>query len=478
MLRHTRREFLRRAALLAALPFYPEPPVTRRPNILVILSDDQPFYTQEYMPKTNAWLKPGIEFFRAYVASPLCSPSRASIHTGLYPHNVGVTQNAGAAPLFNKRDMHLRTFGNILASEAGYECGYFGKWMNNYENIPAFEAPGYKSRRGGAVTWAATLGNRNPVRANVDGVVKKTNQPRHYETRWFGQLARSFIQANEAEQAKSADAPPWLCFASIKAPHSPYDPSPGNAGTLAGLQLPGRANFRHADPNKPDWVRAQPDDHTDSELRTVYQGKREEMLDLDTAIDLLCATVNFETTYVFFLTDNGFHLGEHGLYAKGGPYEEGSRTPFLVRGPAVAENATSGLLVSALDIAPTVLEIAGLDPGPEGSNMDGRSLLGPMVGAENVGWRERLLVEMPDGLIGGTPPWHAIRTDDRLYAEYRSGERELYDMDPESPTYDPYQTRTLHADPDRVGEVADLSQKLAPLNGASGTALRDAEAAT
>lgn len=454
-----RREFLRLATLGVAAPLLPGAAPVTRPNILLILSDDMPYYTMQYMPKTLSWLSPGIEFTNAYITSPVCSPSRATIHTGRFSHNHGVTLNVNAAKRFNERGHHLKTFGNILATEAGYECAMFGKHMNGYESIPAFELPGYKSRRGGLTTWAATLGNRDPVAANVDGTIRKTNQRRHYETRWFGQLARSFTQ-NAAE--------PWLCFASIKAPHSPYDPSPANKGTLNGLGLPGRENFDHDDPNKPAWVRSSPPINAAARahLRAVYQGKREELMDLDDAVDALLASVDFSDTYVFFLSDNGYFLGEHGLSSKGAAYEESSRTPLFVRGPAVAENAKSGLLAANVDIAPTVLEIAGLDPAEHG--MDGRSLMGPMVGAADLEWRDSLLLEIPTPLSAGIPPWRALRTDTRLYVQSETGERELYRMD-----VDPYQkTNVAHEEP---ADEAHLSGRLEGMRDAGGDAMRTAE---
>ena len=456
-----RREFLRLSSLglASALLNGGAAPVSR-PNILIILSDDMPYWTMQYMSKTLAWLRPGLEFTRAYITSPVCSPSRASIHTGLFVHNHGVALNKNAAPRFNKLGHHARTFGNIVAAEAGYECGYFGKWMNAYEEIPAFEAPGYKSGRGGLTTWAATLGNRNPVRANVDGTVKKTNTARHYETRWFGQLAQGFI-----EKAQE----PWLCFASVKAPHVPYDPSPANKGALNGLQLPGRENFNHLDPGKPRWVRDEPEigPQAASQLRTAYQGMREELMDLDDAIDLLCQSVDFSDTYVFFMTDNGHFLGEHRLYSKGAAYEESTRTPLFVRGPAVVENATSNLLAANVDIAPTVLEIAGLDPAEYA--MDGRSLLGPMVGASEPGWRTSLMLEIPERLSVGIPPWRAIRDDATLYVENDNGERELYRMDT-----DPYQKNNV-AHEAQEAELLEMSQRLDTMREAEGEAMRAAE---
>src|SRR3712207_3248660 len=139
-----KREITRRQLLgLAAAPLVAlagaregKASLERRPNVLLILSDDQPYYTLQYMPKTLSWLSPGMEFVRAYVTSPVCSPSRASIHTGLYAHNHRTFINEGAAVVFNREGNGRRSIGHLL-SEVGYECGFFGKWMNGYDDIPA-----------------------------------------------------------------------------------------------------------------------------------------------------------------------------------------------------------------------------------------------------------------------------------------------------------------------------------------------------
>jgi len=429
-----------------------------RPNILLILSDDQPFYTMDYMSKALAHLSLGLEFTTSYVGSPLCSPSRASIHTGLYPHNHGVKENKGAAKRFRSLRLQDISLGALLQRQ-GYRCGYLGKVLNGYDETAAWEMPGYDE-------WTAVLTNRSPVRANLNGRVKKTTTARKNETSWLATRARGFIE----------DAlEPWFCFASVKAPHSPYDPSDAHKNDFPDLTLPGRENFNHLDENKPKEVRELSglNESEQSTLQSIYRGKMRELMDLDDAIDSLCSVVDFETTYVFFLTDNGFMLGEHRIHAKGVPYEEATRTPLFVRGPGMRESATTDLLASAVDIAPTIAELAGLDPGPDGLDMDGRSLVGPMFepAEDNLTWRDSLLLEMPSSKEFGKG-WSAIRSSasDSLYVEHDTGERELYDMQE-----DPYQLSNVAAEADSA-VISEMSMKLHPMREAGGESLRAAEA--
>lgn len=445
--------------------------MSERPNILILLSDDQPYWFQQYMTKTNAVLSQGMTFENACCSSPLCAPSRASIQTGMNSTRTKIKVNKNAATRFIRDGWRPDNIGAILARDAGYKCGYFGKWMNAYEEIPAFEGDGYHGWNKNITTWAVTLGNRNPVKANINGSIRKTNVARHYETQWFGNRARAFIEsATELGE-------PWLCFASANAPHYPYDPSPAYKDTLSGLGLPDRPNIDAHDPNKPDYISSLPPltNTQKAGLGDTYQGKREELLDLDDAVDNILSVVDFENTYVFYLTDNGFLLGEHriarGSSAKGEPYEESLRTPLMVRGPAVVESSTTSRLAANIDIAPTILELAGIEAGPDGYDMDGRSLLPLLVGASEPEWRDGLLVELVASEAGNTG-WSGLRYEDRIYVERQSGFREYYDL-----AADPYQLTNLAPSTDPVA-LYEMGSRLSRLKQASGEDLRSAEVAT
>ena len=138
--------------------------------------------------------------------------------------------------------------------------------------------------------------------------------------------------------------------------------------------------------DKPPWLRRLPPQDRDR-MRRVYEGKLEELQDLDDQIgrvlDVLWRTGQLARTWIFFVSDNGYLLGEHRLVHKEQPYEESAGIPFVVRGPGV-RRGVRGALVSQVDLMPTTLDIAGLDPDAV-RDLDGRSMrqpadLGRLVG--------------------------------------------------------------------------------------------------
>jgi arylsulfatase A-like enzyme len=196
-------------------------------------------------------------------------------------------------------------------------------------------------------------------------------------------------------------------------------------------------------------------------MRTAYEGKHEELQDVDDQVDSVLTTLAthrmLANTWIFFVTDNGYLLGEHRLIKKGLPYEECVGTPFVVRGPGVPRGSVSRRLVSSLDLMPTTLEIAGQDPDA-GRELDGRSSVGPLTTGDWSGWRRRLLTEHPD------ESWAHLREGDKVLVDhYGAGEQEYYDL-----RADPHQLRSLHA----TTNTGAMTARLTALRTASGTALR------
>jgi arylsulfatase A-like enzyme len=222
--------------------------------------------------------------------------------------------------------------------------------------------------------------------------------------------------------------------------------------------------------DKPQWVQAEKP-YTDSERQRyteAYRGKLRGLQEVDDMVrrlvDALAQTNQLENTFIFFLTDNGYLLGEHGLHKKNVPYEEASRTPFIVRGPNLPSGLESSVMVSHTDLPPTLLDLAGA----YWADLDGRSLV-PVFsagGERPAGWRAEVLVE---DLGRG---WNMLRTHRWAYVEWDDGEKELYDMNT-----DRYQLRSVHAEPDKAFLVARLSARLDTLKGCSGDSCRTADTA-
>ena len=174
-------------------------------------------------------------------------------------------------------------------------------------------------------------------------------------------------------------------------------------------------------------------------MRRVLEGKLEELQDLDDQIGRLLAvlrkTGQLKRTWVFLVSDNGYLLGEHRLFHKEQPYEESSGVPYVVRGPGV-EPGTRSALVSQVDLMPTTLDIAGLDPDA-GRDLSGRSMLQPLRTGDWGRWRRRLLVENPD--LG----WAMLREGSTAYIEHHErGEWELYDLESDPPSCTADEART------------------------------------
>ncbi len=194
-------------------------------------------------------------------------------------------------------------------------------------------------------------------------------------------------------------------------------------------------------------------------MRKIHEGKLEELQDVDDHVDRLLdalrRTRQLRRTWIFFVSDNGFLLGEHRLFSKSQPYEEAAGVPFVARGPGVAPR-TVDALVSQVDLMPTTLDIAGLDPDA-GRELDGRSMLGPLRSGDWSSWRRRLLVENTN------LDWAMLREGSHSYIEHpRTGEWELYDLES-----DPHQLTSL-----RDADVSERSRRLGELIRTQGRDLR------
>ena len=389
-------------------------PARERPNILLILTDDQPADTLAKMPKVREGLmKEGVTFKHGYVSDPLCCPSRATILTGEYTHNHGVKTNSfpgGGAEKFHDEGLDQDTIATRL-KEAGYSTGYFGKYFNEYRG--RYVPPGWDR-------WFVYSGS---VTANRSFNI---NDQGHVFTYTFSHTNETNLMADRATQFIGEHAGPWFMVVGARAPHGPYYPSDKHRHDFDHVALPKPPSFEEADvSDKPEAVRqAGPLTPQDlKRLREEYEGKLETLQDVDDLVGKLLnrleATNQLQNTYVVYMTDNGWIMGEHNLTAKGVPYEEAIRVPYLVRGPGVPHGAVRQELVANVDLAPTFADWGGV----EMPDADGRDLA-PVLGRDPTPpWRKQLLIEHFAGHV-----WSGLRTPRYTYVEYATGEKELYDM--------------------------------------------------
>lgn len=389
-----------------------------RPNFLIIVSDDQRYDTMQFMPKTQELIfDQGVSFPHAYITTPLCCPSRSSIFTGMYAHNHGV--------LDNDMELNMETFVNTL-HENGYYTGLIGKYLNSWDGEMRPEYDFWVSYARGETRY-------NNPRLNVNGTWERHSD--QYITDAFGNYAQEFLtEASKKDQ-------PFVLLLTVNAPHDPATPADEDKEKLKDLPLYRPPNFNEEDmSDKPNWMQLKPM-LTSEEIAALDEFRRNQiltLLSLDRAIEKVMGTLTetqtLDMTMVFYLSDNGKHYGEHRLDSKNTYFEEAVRVPFAIRyPPLIPAPYLDERIVSNIDIAPTLYELAGL-PIPE--NVDGLSLTG--LFKPDTAWREGLLLE-------GWPPrgtYAAIHTERYLYAETLDDIAELYDLET-----DPYELTNLADDP-------------------------------
>jgi N-acetylglucosamine-6-sulfatase len=458
----------------------PEPLVPEvRPNVVVIVVDDMRFdemgiagHPYLETPHIDQLARDGALFTRAFHAVPLCSPNRASLLTGQYPSRHGIIDNVAR----NRMSHRLETFPRALQAD-GYETAFMGKWHMGNDPTPR---PGWDE-------WVAIPGQgrtRDPELWEDGGI----HTVEGYITDIFTDRAVAFIQRERSE--------PFFLYIAHKAIHPDavqlddgsvdltvlrgYVPAPRHLGRYEEdvfVRRPNVASSPEEITGKPALQRALSVKYSD-EILSVWgeqeldPGTREEtirrraemLLAVDDGVGRIVETLRsqgiLDETVIVFTSDNGFFYGEHGLSLERRlPYEESIRTPLIVRYPPVARPGTRvERLVSSVDLAPSMLELAGT---PVGGHIQVRSFV-PLLRSMEDGWRESLLVEFYT--YENPFPWlvdmdyRAIRTERYKYIHWMQHpeEGELYDL-----VEDPFERTNVIDNPSMAAVLADLRVQLA-----------------
>jgi arylsulfatase A-like enzyme len=438
-----------------------------RPNILLILSDDEDLASHAFMPKTKALIEDqGTAFDNYFVTYSFCCPSRATMLRGQYSHNHRIQGNvlpAGGARKFRALGHEESTIATWLQA-AGYRTGLIGKYMNDYEPEEGYVPPGWDEWYGYRDGYYNYVLNENgtPVRYGASEA--------DYSTDVFARHATAAIHRAAAGEA------PFFFIVAPFAPHSPERPAPRHAHLFADATYPRPASFDEADvSDKPSLIRERPRlaPWQLESIETVYRRRLAMLQSVDDLVEdvvtALRETGELDNTYVIYTSDNGWHMGEHRQFVgKTTAYEEDIRVPFAIRGPGVARGAKLAPFVLNNDLAPTFAAMAGIAPA---GFVDGRSFL-PLLEDPDQPWRQSFAIERRQREtmeIVGPASFHAVRTADWTYVEYFNGERELYD---------------LRADPQQMENVAtaaepllldQLSRRLAELANCAATNCREIE---
>jgi len=434
-----------------------------RRNLIFILVDDQRFDAMGFLnplletPNMDRLAEGGVYFRNAFVTTALCSPSRATILTGQYMHNHGIVDN-------NQASTEGLTFFPEYLQQAGYETAFIGKWhMGAATDDPQRGFDHWVSFRGQGDYYPGDNPNRESV-LNVNGehVLQKG-----YITDELTDYALSWLE-DERDPGK-----PFFLYLSHKAVHADFYPAEAYRDQYAdaAVELPESAAATEAnDAGKPMWVQNQRNSwhgvdypyHSDLDVREYLRRYYQTLTSVDDSLgrvlDFLEENGLTESTAVLFMGDNGFLFGEHGLIDKRNAYEESMRVPFLAYGPGLFPAGTVvESLAANLDIAPTVLDLAGVEPIPE--QFEGVSLLPVMSGnAAEGGPREEFLYEYYwEYDFPHTPTTFAIRTPDYKLIQYHGvwDTEELYDM-----ANDPREMTNLIRDPDLAEVIASLRHRL------------------
>jgi arylsulfatase A-like enzyme len=399
-----------------------------RPNVLFVLVDQMRASAmgcagndQVHTPTLDRLAEEGVLCERAYTPDPVCTPARASILTGQYPHQHGVVNN----------NVRIPQTGETLACclrEAGYDTGYIGKWHLDGNPKVGYTPPG--PRRQGFDYWEGF----NRGHEHLRGHPRFTEDGELYWAEGYQPAVQTDLALDfMGEHADAAD--PFFTMLSWGPPHTPFE-APAE---YSAMYDPEELELRENVPESEDTPELREDLAEYYALVTSLDDQMERLL------DFLDERGIAEDTLVVFTSDHGEQLGSVGHYRKGFPFEESINVPLLARYPEglPAGERREGL-VNLIDLLPTFLGWAGAEVPDRVQGRDARAFLrGDAPG------RDAVYVE---GEVPFHDEWRAVRTEDAMLAVDRLLEiRHLYDTEA-----DPYQMENLAGDP----AAADLQEEL------------------
>jgi N-acetylglucosamine-6-sulfatase len=444
--------------LLQGINTWAQPARQKQMNVIFILSDDHRYDAMGFMNKINGletpsmdrMAKEGAHIKNAFVSTALCSPSRASILTGQYAHKHTVVDNDAPLP----KDL---VFFPQYLQKSGYQTAFFGKWhMGNTDDMPQPGVDHWLSFQGQGIYYGSVF--------NING--KRVPQPQDgYVTDLLADNAIDWLDKRNKNK-------PFFVYLSHKGVHAEFYPAKRHEGKYANLPIhtPPSMYLTATDSSKhfgiptapstkvnyrdiPQWVRKQRHSwhgvdymyHGTIPFDQFYHRYLETLLAVDDNIGRVIDWVNqnglAENTMVVYMGDNGFSFGEHGLIDKRHAYEESMRVPLLVWAPGMVKpRSVVEQVIMNVDIAPTVLELAGVN---KPTQMQGSSFA-PILRGQNIPWRNRVFYEYYwESAYPQTPTTFAVRSDRYKYIYYNGvwDINELFDLE-----NDPYEMNNLIRD--------------------------------
>ncbi len=448
----------------------------KQPNVLFVLCDDLRWNAlgctgHPYLktPHIDRLASEGVQFANTFCTTSLCSPSRASILSGLYAHAHGVTNNFTEYPQnFSSFPMQLKA--------AGYETAYLGKWHMGEDNDAP--RPGFD--------WFVThkgQGKYFDTEFNFNGTGGKV-VPGYYTT-VVTDMAEQWIKQRSTDK-------PWMLMVGHKAPHSFYFPEPKYEHTFDKVEV----NYPHSAfqlKTKPQWIKQRlatwhgiygplfeyrknfPDTSAAGVLdfQAMIRAYWGTILSVDDSVgrlvQLLRERGELDNTLIVFMGDNGLLEGEHGMVDKRTMHEPSIRIPLIMRYPGLSKAAGTKIeqQVLTVDLAPTICELAGAKPLVD---IHGRSLV-KLVSEGDANWRTAWFYHYNyEKQFPYTPNIRGIRTNRWKLIRYPHGDgqvdrhqAELYDLQA-----DPGELNNLIASAEQQGRIEELSVQLSQLMKATG----------
>jgi N-acetylglucosamine-6-sulfatase len=432
-------------------------PGTKPRNVVFILSDDHRYDAMSFLghqfartPVMDSMAENGAYIRNALVTTALCSPSRASILTGLYTFRHRVIDNNRPIPpgtVYFPQYLH----------KAGYATGFIGKWhMGGESDRPQ---PGWDH-------WVSFAGQGEYLpptpdyTLNVDG--KRVKQKGYITTELTDYAIQWLKQQKPAEK-------PFFLYLSHKAVHANFTPEDRYEDTFKDLTFARPASEKEttADRLKPRWLRDQRNSwhgvdfpyHSELDIERYYKRYCETLRSVDDSIGRVLQQLKdmgiHDETLVIYMGDNGFMFGEHGLIDKRTAHEVSMRVPMLVQCPEIIKPGTVlDQMIANIDVGPTVMEAMGLETP---SHMDGRSFL-PLLCGRDIPWRDRFLyVYYWEKNFPQTPTMFALRTPKAKYITYYGlwDSDEFYDL-----AADPEESRNLIDEASRLSEIRRMENQL------------------
>lgn len=431
----------------AALPALPgraavgddgELPTGRRPNFIVILTDDQRDDTVQYMPAVSRLADQGLRFTNSFVTTPVCGPSRASLLTGRLASTQGIFVNEGASDVFDPSDTIA-----VRLREQGYATALFGKYLNGYRSQFPAVPPGWDEWR---VFRDHVFDLFSPGSLYRDALMSWNGtrvRPEGYTTDLLGDYAVEFIEEHAGGE--------FFLLLSFWGSHVPLIPAERHRGAMAGVVPDPPPSLAEEDlSDKPVQPLVVTTGQADAEefrafWDDVWPEYLEVLLSVDEAVARIVEKLDeldlAEDTVVIFTSDNGFMFGEHWWLGKGVPYEESIRVPLVVRYPALVAPQRSEALVLNIDVAPTLAELAGTEIPADGRSLvpllehdpSPRSLRrGGTRPAQTPPWRRAAPIEWFSHNLN--PSYVGFRFESQKVVLWDDGNVELYRLD-----RDPYE---------------------------------------